>query len=368
MNKPQNSTPVNSENKHYPPAPSKQNITKDKLLALNDHDQKYYIVPVYYGTDRVRTKSKNLKNIYGGDRNIENKIEYGIVNVAIPFRHEIGKIELPHWWKPWDKNDTSKYFQITDIKFLESEIFFQQLKDIINSSTNKDAFIFIHGYNNSFNDAAFRTAQLAFDLGFKGAPIFYSWPSKGKPAQYIADENDNEWTIPHLKKFIVDIVNKTHSQKVNIIAHSMGNRALVKALKDIELENKDVKFNQIILAAPDIDASIFKRDIAPKIVTTAERITIYSSSNDKALALSKDIHHYRRAGESGSDISSIKGIETIDASKLNTDDLLQHSYFAQSGSIISDMFLLLNYNLPPDGRNLLLVNRNDTTTYWTFKN
>ena len=42
-----------------------------------------------------------------------------------------------------------------------------------------EAFVFVHGYNNSFKAAAFRTAQIAYDLEFEGAAICYSWPSQG---------------------------------------------------------------------------------------------------------------------------------------------------------------------------------------------
>ncbi len=37
----------------------------------------------------------------------------------------------------------------------------------------------MHGYNTSFDNALYRTAQIAYDLDFDGATFLYSWPSGG---------------------------------------------------------------------------------------------------------------------------------------------------------------------------------------------
>jgi esterase/lipase superfamily enzyme len=44
-------------------------------------------------------------------------------------------------------------------------------------------FYNVHGYNVSFDDAALRTAQLAYDLTFDCPAAFFSWPSKGTEAE-----------------------------------------------------------------------------------------------------------------------------------------------------------------------------------------
>jgi esterase/lipase superfamily enzyme len=45
----------------------------------------------------------------------------------------------------------------------------------------KEVFIFVHGFHNDFNDAAFVMAELWHFLGRIGVPIVYTWPS-GYPA------------------------------------------------------------------------------------------------------------------------------------------------------------------------------------------
>ena len=181
------------------------------------------------------------------------------------------------------------------------DAFFTALRDRVEASSKKEAFVFVHGFNTTFDEAAYRTAQLAHDLKFEGAPIFYSWPSQGGLLEYAIDETNVVWTVPHLKEFLVGVARHSGANAVHLVAHSMGNRALTSALQllSYELRDEPAMFREVVLTAPDIDAEVFRRDVVPAIVTTADRVTLYASSNDEALKLSKAIHGYRRAGDSG---------------------------------------------------------------------
>ena len=125
-------------------------------------------------------------------------------------------------------------------------------------SGKKDILIFIHGYNVSFAKAAQRTAQIVYDLRFAGVPLLYSWPSNAKLTSYKQDRQNIELSIPYIKSFLKKVINEFNPDNVNIIAHSMGTYGLTQALYELSGEitktNKSSKFNQIILAAPDIDA------------------------------------------------------------------------------------------------------------------
>jgi esterase/lipase superfamily enzyme len=124
-------------------------------------------------------------------------------------------------------------------------------------------------------------------------------------------------------------------------------------------------FNQVALIAPDIDAAIFKRDLVPALIPRVERITLYASSQDMALAASNKVHGgYPRAGESGDGLVIIEGIDTIDASNLNT-DFLGHSYFAQSTPVIDDLFKLLRTGNSPELRRLIQRRKNGMA-YWAL--
>ena len=201
----------------------------------------------------------------------------------------------------------------------------------------------MHGYNVTFEDAARCTAQIAYDLKFDGAPIFFSWPSQGEILQYAVDETNVTWTAPHLMQFLTDVAEQSGAEQIHLIAHSMGNRALTSVLRDLSLTHKSSKpmFDEVVLTAPDIDAEVFINDIAPAVVKTAQRVTLYASSNDEALIMSKKVHGYARAGDSGSQLVVVPGVDTVDVSAVDT-SLLGHNYYGDNSSVLADIFELLH--------------------------
>ena len=347
-----------------PPAPEAAPTARiDAPAAANGN--KDLMRRVFYGTDRKASGMTQPKKFYGNER---GELQLGICEVSIPPDHAMGELESPKWWKLEFSENPNKHVVLLKVQELSKDNFFIELRSHIDKASDKEAFVFIHGYNVTFEDAARRTAQMSYDLGFGGAPIFYSWPSQGEMVDYTVDENNVDWTVPHLKEFLSKVATESGAQKVHLIAHSMGNRAMTNVLKDLAgtyVLGSAPLFNQVVLAAPDIDAEIFKRDIAPRIQKTAERVTLYASSNDMALLVSKKIHGAPRAGDGESGIIIIPGIDTIDASLIDT-SLVGHSYYGDNRSIISDMYLLLNLKLPPDKRNLL-SKEVEGGRYWAVK-
>lgn len=150
----------------------------------------------------------------------------------------------------------------------------------------------------------------------------------------------------YLKRFLGEVTQYTDAEDIYLIGHSMGNRALVGAVEDILSEQPSIKskLREIILAAPDIDADVFVRDIAPQITFSPSTITLYASSEDKALAYSKRFNGNRRAGDTTDGPVIVEGIDTIDATGTDT-SFLRHSYFGNSKSIIADMFYVIRWDL-----------------------
>ena len=235
--------------------------------------------------------------------------------------------------------------------------------------TEKAPFLFVHGYNVTFADAARRTAQITFDLRFSGEPVFYSWPSQGTTTGYTVDEANIEWAKHNMKNFLKDYLTRTKADDIYLVAHSMGNRGLTKALIELMNENPELKdkITEIILAAPDIDADVFKRDIAPKMVNKIGKpITLYVSADDLALIASRKVHGNKRAGDAGKGVVIVNGVETIDASGVDT-SFLSHSYFATTSTIIADILDLIKSGKRATDRETLEKVSRDNVTYWKVK-
>jgi esterase/lipase superfamily enzyme len=141
-------------------------------------------------------------------------------------------LESPVFLKLEYVEDPKKHVVLRGVTEQSLEAFYRNLRQTIQSERAgkevKQALVFIHGFNVSFEDAARRTAQLMYDLKFKGAPIFYSWPSQRAFLDYAVDETNVEWTVPHLEQFLHEIAANSGAEKIYLIAHSMGNRCLAK--------------------------------------------------------------------------------------------------------------------------------------------
>jgi len=324
-------------------------------------------VQVFYATDRAHSNRKPRRGeaqTFGSNRSAQGKLSFGTCLVTMPLRHRTGMLERPSIFRLELHEDSHRHVILKEVNEADQQSFFGSVAQRVAESSSEQAFVFIHGYNVTFAEAACRTAQLAYDLNFDGAPIFYSWPSHGTIVAYPWDEANVEWTIPHLQAFLDGLVTLTGTHVVHVIAHSMGNRALVQALRGLVLERRvePGRFHHAILAAPDIDAEVFCA-LADSMTKAASRVTLYFSPNDKALQASKIFHGQVRVGES---LFVLPGVDTIDASAVDT-SLLGHSYVAASRSVLSDIFQLVSSNTEPSKRFAMRTLQSPRGTYYAFQ-
>jgi esterase/lipase superfamily enzyme len=280
----------------------------------------------------------------------------------------MGTLEGPAISKLEFREDPERHVVLLAVAERDRASFFRALGSRIGASPKRNALVFIHGYNITFAEAARRTAQLAYDLAFDGAPLFYSWPSQGNVPGYVIDANNTDWTATHLKDVLAGLAERSGADNIYVIAHSMGTRALVAAVEDLGRERPSVraKIREVILAAPDIDAEIFVRDIAPRIAAEGAGITVYASANDKAMVASRNLHGYPRAGDSSRGLAVARGVDMIDASGAGT-DFVGHAYYGDSASIISDMFEIIRHGKRPAARQWLQPVGEASARYWLFR-
>ena len=360
-------SPVPPATASSPPhrATASRGPTAAPTAALRE-EKNYAVVRVFYATDRQPTGDTAPGKFYGGERQPDETLHLGTLDVSIPRDHRMGQIERPSIWKLEFRQDPDKHVVLLSVAPKSEQEFYAELSSKVESSSNKDAFVFIHGFDNTFEQAAWRTAQLSYDLGFQGAPILYSWPSKGKLTGYAADEATIDWATPHLDKFLETVAAQSHATTVHLIAHSMGNRALTRALAAIAARHAGVVpplFKNVFLAAPDIDVGVF-RQLAATFPSAAAHVTLYASSRDQAIVTSEKIHQYDRAGDS-THICVVPNIDTIDATAVDT-GLIGHAYYGDQRSILSDMFEVMRTGAPPGQRFGMHAITLQQMTYWAF--
>lgn len=302
-------------------------------------------VRVYYATDRSPTGSPDPLAAFAPRRG-DGELRYGACDVSIPRDHRLGELETPSvWWLEFSY-DPEEHVTLLQVSPRAPSEFFAELGR--ETAADAQLLVFVHGYNVAFADAARRTAQLKYDLGFAGAAVLFSWPSQGETAGYPADEATVDWSWRHLQRFLERLHAEDPARAVYLVAHSMGNRLVARALDAIAAGGRlpADAFKEVVMAAPDIDSGELL-ELAANIRRVGARVTLYASANDKALMASRRFHGGQpRAGEAGQHLLLPPGFDVLDASDVDT-DLIDHAYFGDSATLLHDLFSLIRLGLPP---------------------
>jgi esterase/lipase superfamily enzyme len=350
------------------PAPAKEIVVRrGRVRPSADEATGIVTIPVFYGTDRARGDDTPA-NYYRGARGTP---AFGIAEVSVPTRgRDLGELTGPSWWRLEFTADPAKHVILKTVGQLGRDVFVTSLADSLAAAGERDVLAFVHGFNVSFEDAARRAAQISVDLKFAGRTLLYSWASAADTKQYTVDESTIEWSRDNFEAFLQLALSEIGAREVHVIAHSMGNRALVNTLERIpswQLPAGAAKLGQVVFAAPDVDRDRFVQ-LAAKFKGSAARFTLYASSRDVALLASKFVHGYPRAGEAGEALLVVDGVDTIDASLVDTSLVgLRHSYFGDKRSILNDMFNLITQQLAPDKRFDLDAVGDALRRYWSYR-
>ena len=336
------------------------------------------LVPVFYGTDRIR-KDEPKRIVYTSER--ARRLELGRALVTVPKTHQVPNIERPFAIRiPYFQitlyeaaEDPKQHFTVKEMGVLTREKFIAMARERVGGSQSfKDqAVVFVHGYNTDFDYALYRTAQMAYDLKFDGASFLYSWPSGGNVTSYGYDRDSSSQTEPYLRDFLDLVIKETGAKSVSVIAHSMGNLPLLRVLQSLgPTLPADVRLNQIILAAPDVDRDLFL-NLAATIKQYGRGVTMYCSSNDRAMSVARRVAGgIPRAGDvTGEGPIVLDGIDTIDISQTSTDYLaLNHSLYAERSALLNDIGLLLQTGERPPERRIPILERINTPKgdFWRY--
>jgi esterase/lipase superfamily enzyme/tetratricopeptide (TPR) repeat protein len=314
-------------------------------------------VPVLFGTDRKRDTSQPSVT-FGGER--EEKLWFGLVIVAVPEPQTNGSVTLGI-----GSEGKSGGGQITEARRLamhcievvgDKQIVEAALRQVDSSRTYpSQALIFVHGYNVSFENAARRAAQIAYDIKFDSATFLFSWPSQERLWGYLSDSDTVDIAADHLRDFLQKIVAATKVTKIHFVAHSMGNMVLLRALERIAREDASLRglIGEIIEAAPDVDQGVYRHMLETINPDADHKFTLYASRGDWALWLSGLFRGLARAGYISKDQPLIApGVDTIDITSAGTSLFdLNHDLYASNPILVADIRRIIEKGeWPPDKR------------------
>ncbi len=263
-------------------------------------------------------------------------------------------------------------------------------------SPRKEVVLYVHGYHNTFADAAATMGELCHFLGREFVCGIYTWPaggSRGILFGYNVDYESSVYATEHLRKTIRTIAQTPGLERIHLLAHSRGTDVLVTALSDLNYEayiqqsnlGQRFKVGNVVLMAPDIDLDVFAAKLFkalsdpdtpygsapnPRMVierTPGFRMTIYISPDDKALAASgwmfgslARIGRFDTATLTPEQIEQLRMVGTIDVIQVRgTGDFFGHGYFTSNPKASADLVAMLRYGLRPNepGRPLEEIER-----------
>jgi len=319
-------------------------------------------VRLLFATDRVPADLSNPATAFSSRRLLRGHI-FGVADIDLEDGRQFGD----------DLEDVSR---ITGLSELIAADFWAQ----VSANSGKQFVLFVHGYNNAFTDSIRRGATIQQDVAQDSIVISYTWPSDGQLLSYGYDEASTDTAEQNFKLFMDDLVAILPSGEVSVIAHSMGSRLLTKYLAGLPergIRPEDVKFENIVFAAPDISTDFFRQkeevpfNPALPLSEYAERVTIYSSQFDRPLGLSQKLHRDQRLGLA--DEASIfldEDIVAIDASKIDPARWYQkfsfatrHSYVFDKAAGVRDLALLLVGAMPGDRPGMVQRSRGELV-FW----
>jgi esterase/lipase superfamily enzyme len=198
----------------------------------------------------------------------------------------------------------------------------------------RDVLLYVHGFNQTFEMAAL-AARLSDGIRFRGETMVFSWPSKAKLFDYGYDRESAMWSRDALEQVLSGLITSPAVGRVHIVAHSIGTMLTMEAIRQIYDRHGGVvaeRIGMVVFASPDIDMDVFSSSVE-RIGPLASKITVITSTNDRALAVSSWIAGgITRVGAAEQAELKRRGLHVIDASKQGW-GIINHDLFLSNAQI-----------------------------------
>ncbi len=282
----------------------------------------------------TRQSSGDPRTLFNGERS--PKPSMTDVEVSIPPKRASGTVQWPSKLPPNPSTD----FAVTRVRQVqtvgEGRAWFRQHIE------GGHALVFIHGFNNKYEDSVFRLAQIVHDSGMQATPILFTWPSRAQLTGYEYDKESTNYSRTALEQSLRVLAADPAVKDITILAHSMGTWLAMESLRQMGIRDGHVnsKIHNVILASPDIDIQVFAKQYV-EMGDPKPKFTIFVSQDDRALAASSFITgNVSRLGAIDPSKEPYRsrlehaGITAIDLTKVKTGDSLHHGKFAESPEIV----------------------------------
>lgn len=293
-------------------------------------------VSMLVATTRLAATSR--AEFFTGERGPDLAFADMVISIPPDAKRQLGEVQWPDRL-PGNPATDFVTLKAEPLDLAQAKAWFSKA---IARSKQRRVLVFVHGYNNRFEEAVYRFAQIMHDSAAPAVPILFTWPSRGTLLSYNYDRESTNYSRDALETVLQALAKDPAVGEVSILAHSMGNWLVLESLRQMAIRNGSVapKIKSVILAAPDVDVDVFRKQIA-LIGDKKPRFTLFVSQDDRALAISRRVSGgVTRLGAINPEEEPFKSelarekITVLDLTKLRGGDSLNHGKFAESPEVV----------------------------------
>jgi esterase/lipase superfamily enzyme len=306
-----------------------------------------FLVPVAAtapGTSQVemvvattRTRADSPAEMFSGGRDVAPSFADITVSIPPDGSRQIGDVQ----WPKQIPGDPATDFVTLKADIIDQPQAISSFSRLVKNTPKRQVLVFVHGFNNRFEDAVFRFAQFIHDSRVDATPVLFTWPSRGSVFAYGYDRESANYSRDALENLLRWLSKNPQVGEVSVLAHSMGNWVTLEALRQMAIRDGRIapKIRNVILAAPDVDFDVAREQIRT-MGPQKPNFTLLVSSNDRALAASQKVWGAPRLGEINPDIEPFKSdlasdkIKVVDLTTFHSQDSLNHGTFAENPEIV----------------------------------
>jgi esterase/lipase superfamily enzyme len=275
--------------------------------------------------------------LFSGERGKPAFVEM-VISLPPDSRRKVGEVQWPSRLPGNPETD----FVTLKVDKLDAKTGLARLHERVSRVPKRRVMVFVHGFNNRFEDAVYRFAQIVHDSDADVVPVLFTWPSRGSLFAYGYDRESATYSRNALENLLQALARDPAVGEVSLLAHSMGNWVALESLTQMAVRNRGIppKIANVMLASPDVDADVFRTQIA-EMTGRRPKFTLFVSQDDRALAVSRRVWGNKdRLGAVDPDVEPYKSefeqlkITVLNLTKLRTGDKLNHGKFAESPEVV----------------------------------
>jgi len=332
----------------------------------------------FFVTNRQKTEQADaLMDRFGNTRGAE--LRFGLFDTAVEPSLGLGMLVNP---SEWFQNEE---IRVRNVEALQRKAFVSRLRQLVEASPQRSLLVVVHGFRERFPSALRKTAFVGTILDINSPVMVFDWPGDqgATPAGYrraraVAAESGAE-----LANTLALIINEVGPEKLWLIANSMGGQVVVDAFSDLyerpEFADAQLEIEDVVLTAPDVGREQFNAQFKREISALSRNLTVYVSSNDRALVMSRFINREARLGESTlgpamrEQAARVSDLLEPDSERVTLVDVTPvnrtrnfHNFSLETPEFFDDLFVRLSNEETPRTRTLYRLDVQDGANYWVL--